>query len=539
MTTVDEQYKKLVIKLLQEGKQEGDRTGTGTIRMFAPGQLRFDLQEGFPLLGLKFTSLKLVFGELKWMMIDGSTSNRELQEKYGVTFWRHWQDEYGELPNIYGKQITRSEGLPRVIEVENVLGEPECNNVEYPIRPLESPSDVKDPYNLVGAERMNQYGDAFTILHYRGKQKKNHYYTVQFNKTGYISHFEKYNILSGKIRDRYKPSESGVGFLGDYVISSEEDKMLYTTWRSMIGRCYNPNVSKFDQYGGRGVYVDSRWHNFSNFIKDSKALVNWNKKKYNYKGYTLDKDYYGGNFYSKRTCVWLNKSDQSTYARTSQAIEVESPEGRIRFLTTPECAHYLGVHDRTVKRVLNQKGYTSPSLDGFNIRRVDPSEGFSFRYQLPVNQLNRVIAEIKNNPSSRRLVIDNWSAWDLDYQALPSCHAFSQFYVEDGKLSCQLYQRSVDVMMGLPYNIAFYSLLTHMIAHITGLEVGEFVHTGGDTHIYNNLLDMAKTVTEREPRQMPKLTIDRDTDTLYDFEFEDLLLEGYKPYPTIKGNVSI
>jgi thymidylate synthase len=156
-----------------------------------------------------------------------------------------------------------------------------------------------------------------------------------------------------------------------------------------------------------------------------------------------------------------------------------------------------------------------------------------------IDQISEVIEQIKENPYSRRLIVNAWNVGDLDKMALPPCHLLFQFYVADGKLSCQLYQRSCDTFLGVPFNIASYSLLTHMIAHVVGLEVGEFVWTGGDVHIYHNHFDQIKEQLSREPRPLPQIKINKETDNIFEIDFEDIELIGYDPHPTIKGEVSV
>lgn len=156
-----------------------------------------------------------------------------------------------------------------------------------------------------------------------------------------------------------------------------------------------------------------------------------------------------------------------------------------------------------------------------------------------IDQIAGVIESIRKNPDSRRHVVSAWNPADLDEMALPPCHILFQFYVVDGKLSCQLYQRSGDVFLGIPFNIASYALLTHMIADITGLEVGEFVHTIGDAHIYLNHVEQVEEQLEREPRELPKLELLRTVEDPADYTWEDVKLTGYNPHPSIKGKLSV
>lgn len=158
---------------------------------------------------------------------------------------------------------------------------------------------------------------------------------------------------------------------------------------------------------------------------------------------------------------------------------------------------------------------------------------------LLVDQLQNVIDQIKSNPDSRRLIVSAWNVGEIENMALPPCHTLFQFYVADRKLSCQLYQRSGDVFLGIPFNIASMSLLTHMIAHVCDLEVGEFVHTIGDAHIYSNHFDQVMTQLERTPKALPRLVFKRKVDTIDDFTYDDIQIIGYDPDPHIKGEVAI
>ncbi len=156
-----------------------------------------------------------------------------------------------------------------------------------------------------------------------------------------------------------------------------------------------------------------------------------------------------------------------------------------------------------------------------------------------IDQLSNVMTQLKQDPDSRRIIVSAWNVGELDQMALPPCHAFFQFYVAAGKLSCQLYQRSCDVFLGLPFNIASYSLLIHMLAQQCNLQVGDFVWTGGDIHIYSNHLDQAGLQLSREPRDRPELIITRKPESLFSYRLEDFLIENYDPHPAIKAPISI
>lgn len=156
-----------------------------------------------------------------------------------------------------------------------------------------------------------------------------------------------------------------------------------------------------------------------------------------------------------------------------------------------------------------------------------------------IDQIKNVVEQIKKNPDSRRLMVVAFNPSDVDKMALPPCHAFFQFYVANGKLSCQLYQRSADIFLGVPFNIASYALLVHMIAQVCNLKPGEFIHTLGDAHIYSNHLEQVKTQLQRECRLLPQLILNPEVKDLFDFKYEDIQIVGYDPHPAIKGEVAV
>ena len=156
-----------------------------------------------------------------------------------------------------------------------------------------------------------------------------------------------------------------------------------------------------------------------------------------------------------------------------------------------------------------------------------------------VDQIAWILDEIARNPDSRRLIVSAWNPADLDRMALAPCHCLFQFYVADGRLSCQLYQRSADAFLGVPFNIASYALLTAMMAQVTGLKAGDFVHTFGDAHLYANHLEQTRLQLSREPRPLPRLRLNPEVRSLFDFRFEDIVIEGYEPHPAIKAPVAV
>ena len=192
--------------------------------------------------------------------------------------------------------------------------------------------------------------------------------------------------------------------------------------------------------------------------------------------------------------------------------------------------------------VASQQQTPSP-IEGYAYGNLNHVYGYQWRsWGKPdgsaIDQVKQVINTIKNNPDSRRMIVSAWNVADVEDMALPPCHVLFQFYVADGKLSCQLYQRSADTFLGVPFNIASYALLTMMIAQECGLQAGEFVHTLGDTHLYLNHMEQVDEQLSRSPRTLPTMRLNPDVKSVFDFKYEDFTLEGYDPHPTIKAPMS-
>lgn len=189
-----------------------------------------------------------------------------------------------------------------------------------------------------------------------------------------------------------------------------------------------------------------------------------------------------------------------------------------------------------------EQGNTS-NIEGYNYGDLNHVYGYQWRsWPRPdgrsIDQISEVIDTIRRNPNSRRMLVSAWNVAEVEQMALPPCHVMFQFYVADGRLSCQLYQRSADTFLGVPFNIASYALLTMMIAQVCGLQAGDFVHTLGDTHLYLNHLDQAAEQLSREPRKLPTMRLNPEVKSIFDFRYEDFTLEGYDPHPAIKAPMS-
>jgi thymidylate synthase len=203
------------------------------------------------------------------------------------------------------------------------------------------------------------------------------------------------------------------------------------------------------------------------------------------------------------------------------------------FLKGDTNAHYLQEHGVRIWNEWADEDGNLGHIYGYQWRSWPDYQGGH------IDQITEVINQIKNNPDSRRMIVSAWNVADLNNMNLPPCHILFQFYVANGKLSCQLYQRSADTFLGVPFNIASYSLLTMMVAQVCGLQPGDFVYTTGDTHIYLNHIEQVKLQLTREPRKLPRIVINPDVKNIFDFKYEDFQLEDYHPWDHIKGVVSV
>jgi thymidylate synthase len=275
---------------------------------------------------------------------------------------------------------------------------------------------------------------------------------------------------------------------------------------------------------------------YENFVSDLPKIENWYSKKIDPENYSLDKDYYGSKVYAPDTCIWLSKEEQRVNTSRTKLIRVTKPDGgsQLEVDIRAICRMYGLDYSSVTKVVRGERTH----VKGFVFEEMCVEPGKLIRCR-KFDQLRHMIQQIKNDPSSRRIVVSSWNVSELEQMRLPPCHCLFQFYVDGRKLSCQMYQRSADVFLGVPFNIASYALLTMMISQLCDLEPHEFIHTFGDVHLYKNHKSQALEQLSRDPRPLPQVVINPLIQNINDFRYEDFELTGYDPHPHIPAKVSV
>lgn len=428
--------------------------------------------------------------------------------------------------SVFGHQIRHdmSLGFP-LLTTKKVFWRGVVEELLWMLRGETNIQSLKDKNVNIWNEWADESGELGPVY---GKQWRG-WTGVVFNK---IKTFDKGNqeslgpiIGMGKVLEPFKHTKNPLR------------KHLYQTWYAMLKRCYDPKHPAFQSYGGSGVFVDNRWLIFENFLEDVKKLDNWILKKHYTNEYSLDKDFYGSNKYGPDTCRWSSKLEQSTNIKNNSNLFIATdPNGysTVEYGLRPFCDKYA-LCKPSVSQVL--KGVYKRN-DGWSFQKIKQTDGQIARI-VHVDQIKKIISEIKENSNSRRLIVSAWNAVDLPRMKLEPCHCFFQFKVYGNKLNLQLYQRSADLFLGVPFNIASYALLLQIVAKATGLEPGEFIHTFGDAHIYLNHTDQVMEQMSRQAWTLPTVEITKEFTDPAELRFEDFLLKDYLSHPPIKGAVSV
>lgn len=546
MTQADKQYKILIEDILKNGvSDEGsdvrtvwaDGSPAHTVSSFGK-QIEFDGSE-LPILTTKRVAWKTAIKEMLLFWVRQTTQEKDFNEE-NVSIWAEWFKD-GNLGRSYAYQFESHRHHNReIIKVDTITKtKPVTLPPTYNMERLEVNKLCTD--ELCGNIIDSQNSGKFIVLDIFNNDKEHNYLKmakVQFLETGYTTVITKENAKKGKAKDLYFRRVCGVGYEGDVSsvknYAKDEISKLRNRWTSMLKRCYDSSNNRYHRYGGIGVFVDSEWHSFENYLRDIRSLPQFSlAREKSFSGYNLDKDYYNSNCYSKETCVWLSVKDNITYTRKPIILISDSGKEEL-FLNISDAEKKYSLHN--LSSILADKVGHKTSK-GYTAKYVD--DGNTYRYELSRNQVNELLYNIKNNPQSRRLMTSFWNFADVDKKQLQECAWATNWNVSNGKLDLILIQRSVDTVLGQPFNWFQYSVLQHMIAHVSGLEVGKFIHQTGNVHVYTrHIEDIAKQI-EREQFEAPQLWINPEVKNFYDFTIEDFKLIGYKHGEKIPYEVAI
>ena len=563
-----QQYLDLLQTIKEKGtiKEEARKGMPGTISLFGY-QFRHNLKDGFPLLTTKKLSWNNIVVELLSFLRGDETI--EFLQNEGCKIWNddvkkfdpvdgiHWGKQYPYLWRNFGGKLEKRKRDKSKYVLPELINE---------IVPVENPKIYTT----------RSYG-SFQVIKKTKDEKNNNICKIQFLTTGYITKVRE-NRLGLDIYDPYYPSFCGVACLGEPMNDTLSNK-LKIIWKGMIQRCYDEKKDNYKYYGGRGITVCNRWKCFENFNNDVRLLLNWEHKIKDWENYELDKDFKKGDSYSPENCIWIHQEDNKRQKVLENKYVVKNDEFGITesFEISQDIIKKYNLHQGNFNSML--RGERPTAQGWYLVDKQSKEKG--------VDQIKNLIEGLKKNPMSRRHIISAWNPATLDDMALNACHTLVQFncrpipweeklelakrnpnvemenlaiteaaagntnfgYVPQYYLDCQLYQRSADSFLGVPYNIASYALMTHIFAKITNMVPGELVHTFGDVHIYDNHKQQVDVQLARTPKDLPTLKIvDEGNDwaaiSNLDFDLiemlgpEDFIIEGYNPHPSIKGKLS-
>lgn len=481
MSKYENDYLALVKDVMENGCMSDNRTAHKT-KYISGAMLKCDLSEGFPLLTGSRRGYKYVSAELE-CFIKGITDKRMFQKRK-CRIWDEW-----------------------------------CN-----------PKKVAYGHNKDDYKRMSEEPDLGKVYGYQWSH---------FGNTDTDS------VVCVKRRTIPKdPSkklcyDDSVCCKGEFVESYDEtifDK-VYGVWCDFTSKCYKTNYKSYAEYGGKGVFVDKRWMTFSNFLDDCDELPNFSDMIRNIDDYVLDINYYGGNAYSKDVCVWLKKGESELYKNSELFVAVNKKGDEKSFISLHKASEELGCSVTRIASVLKGK---QKSTGGWSFAYARHGDDVVYRYKLPTNQLRYVIETAKSDPTSRRLMCVAWNPTQLDEMSLTPCVYSWQILIntETNKMDLVYYQRSADLILGVPANISSYSMLLILLCEELGYEVGSVTALMSNVHIYENHFEKVEELLGRETYDLPTIKL-KKFDGIYNFSYDDFEIENYKCNDKITFDVAI
>lgn len=540
------QYLNLIQEIVDNGTvQYNERTGKKCY-FYHGDMMKFDLSSGyFPLLTTKKMAVKAMIGELIGFIraTDNAKDFRDLK----CNFWNananesvHWLENPNrkgedDLGRIYGVQARNRQSF---FEVEpNIRKKPDTQKIPLPTFEEVEVDLSSNESGLVGLTYSSVRSGDFLVIDETRTETSHFKFTVKFLSTGYVKrNIQKIQILKGNVKDPYFPSVCGIAALG-IPEDKELAKFLKRTWRDIIYRCYSKKRRMNSPwYYDKNVFVDDRWLLFENFVKDFKKIDRWELKLEFPEKYSLDKDFYASNYYSLKTCVWALKQEQNINSDQGKQFKAISPNGE-KYIEAG-LGNFCNKHN-LCRRSAEMALRSGAKLKGWSFSQVKSKNIYRIRID---DQLAHVVSKIKHNPTDRRMIVDHWNPNELHLMALPPCHMSYTFGIRDGHLDLCMYQRSCDVPLGIPMNIASYALLNLLVARITGLKPGIFTHFMWNIHIYEDQYDQVFEQLKRKPFMPPKIEIDENIKSLEDLETwvtpDNFKLVGYEHHPAIKYEFS-
>ncbi|MDS7057077.1 thymidylate synthase [Klebsiella pneumoniae] len=498
----------------------------------------YDISKGeFPITTLRPIAIKGGINEML-AIYQTQTNSQEGFESHNVKWWSPWMNEEGNIGRAYPYNLEShrpNEMKREVVKVERKHVDEKFKN----LKPIKV-NEVDLSQSIDG----KIYFDKFILLDDKvyDEKRKRYKKKIQFVDTGYIKIVENFDYEGGETP--YDRTYANIGYIGDYKsipnFSGKHLEILKRRWISMISRCYH-NSKAHQEYKDDEIFVHQDWHSFEQFLKDVKYLPQYHlAQEDDFKGWELDKDYFGGNAYSKETCVWLKTRDNKLYRKTMKPFYLIDLEGNRKiFISTEDASIYLDCARQSVEQSLNK---------GCKVRTHETKyidDGEIYRYELSRNQVNELLKSLKNDPFGRRHMISffNWS--NQDKKMLVEC-AFQTIWSvrkinQEQYLDCTLLQRSSDYPVAGHINQCQYVALQMMVAHHTGMKVGKFARFTQNLHCYDRHLDQVEEILNREPSQeQPQLILNAEGKSFYEIEASDFELINYNPVkPQLKFELGI